>query len=178
MKRWAVALLVLPVLLAGCSASVSVGGTTTVHQSDAVAVAQQFVDQQLRDLPPTRSVDCPNDVEAKVGTDFQCTATLANGQKVTLALRVDQLHGDQAHLISNPDLVNQALAVDVVYKNATASPPKTVDCPSTVAASAGKTFECTATFSGGEVDRATLKVESDTAQGVQDLRVVGVRKVG
>src|SRR5215216_983127 len=78
--------------------SVSVGGTTTVDRPDAVAVAQRFVAQQLPDLPSARSVDCPNDVEAKVGTNFECTATLTNGQKVTLSLRVEQLQGDQVHL--------------------------------------------------------------------------------
>src|SRR3954454_22506 len=173
MKRGWAAILVVPALLAGCSASVSVGGTTTVDRPDAVAVAQRFVSQQLPDLPPTRSVDCPNDVEAKVGTNFECTATLTNGQKVTLSLRVDQLDGDQVHLISNPDLVNQALAVDVIYKNAN-SPPTTVDCPTDVAAKAGKTFDCKATFNDGEVDTVTLKVESAAVNGVQDIRAVAV----
>src|SRR5215208_5408816 len=176
MKRGRAAILVVPALLAGCSASVSVGGTTTVDRPDAVAVAQRFVAQQLPDLPSARSVDCPNDVEAKVGTNFECTATLTNGQKVTLSLRVDQLHGDQVHLISNPDVVDQALAVDVIYKDAN-SPPKTVDCPTGVAAKAGKTFDCTATFNDEE-ERVTLKVESAAANGVQDIRAVGVHKVG
>jgi hypothetical protein len=171
-------ILVVPALLAGCSGSVSVGATTTVHQSDAVAVAQRFVSQELSDLPPTRSVECPNDVAAKVGTDFECMATLANGQKVTLPLRVARVHGEHVHLISNPDLVDQALAVDVVYKNATTAPPKTVDCPTGVPASVGKTFECTATFANGNVDRVTLSVESATAKGVQDIRAIGVRKAG
>lgn len=176
MKRGGAAVLLVTALLAGCSASVSVGGTTTVQQSDAVADAQRFLAQQLPDLPSARSVDCPNDVAAKVGTNFECTATLANGQKVTIALRVDRMHGDQVHLISNPDLVNQALAVDVVYKDAN-SPLKTVDCPTDIATDQGKTFDCTATFNGGEVDRVTLRVESAAANGVQDIRVVHVRKV-
>ncbi len=75
---------VVAVALSGCSVSFSSGDT--IKQDDEVKNAQNFIDQQLTNLPPTKSVDCPDGVDAKTGTTFECTATLENGQKITIPL--------------------------------------------------------------------------------------------
>ena len=161
--------------IAGCSGSINIGsGTTTVEQTDASSAARRFVSQQLRDLPPPQAIDCPSDIAAKVGTTFVCRATLMNGQEVTIPLRVASVAGDHARLRSDPAVVDQALAVDVVYKAAEA-PVKSVDCPTDVKASVGQTVKCRLNFKGGKQDAIVLKLERDSPSGNQDLRVIHVR---
>ena len=156
-------------LVAGCGS----GGTTTVDQQDSVAFAQRVLSQRFPNLPKIKSVDCPSDVEAKQGTPFDCTATLVNGQQVTLPIRVGAITGDRVAVETNPDVVDQAYAVDALYGVAN-SPIKKVDCPSDVPARVGKTFDCTASFQDGTATTVTLKVFT-TASGRQRLRVVGIR---
>ena len=172
MRRWIVlAVCGLSAVLTGCSVSVG-GGTETVDRSSEVTQARQSL-AGLTDLPATKSVDCPSDVEAESGTTYECHATLANGQEVTLPARVEDVDGDNARLENNLDVVNQALAVDVMYAAAD-SPPKSVECPTDVPATVGKTFECKVTFKAGNTITATLKVEAITPK--QHLRVVSARR--
>jgi uncharacterized protein DUF4333 len=172
-----VAILVVPALVAGCSGSVSVGGTTTVDHSDSVSTAQRFLAQNLTDLPAAKSVDCAGSVDAHPGTDFDCHATLANGQEVTLPLRVASVNGDNVHIISNPDVVDQALAVDVIYQGAKV-PLTSVDCPTGIQATQGKTFDCTAKYSDGTSARITLKLVSASSNGDQQIDLVSIHKLG
>ena len=172
--RWSTALAIggAAAVMAGCSASVSVGGGDTVKQPGEVSSTKSFIANSLPDLPPVQSVDCPSGVDAKVGTTFECQATLDNGQAVTIPFQVASINGDRVDFKSNPDVVNQGLAVDVVYK-ASDSPPKSVDCPTDVQATKGKTFDCRAVYGNGP-ETLTLKVVNATSSG-QNLTVTRVR---
>ena len=161
----------LAILLAsGCGS----GGTTTVDQQDSVAFAQRVISQKLPNLPRIKSVDCPSDVEAKQGTTFDCTATLVNGQQVTLPIRVGAVTGGRVAVENNPAVVDQAYAVDALYGVAN-SPIKNVDCPSDVPARVGKTFDCTASFQDGTATTVTLRVFT-AASGRHRLRVVNIQE--
>jgi acyl CoA:acetate/3-ketoacid CoA transferase beta subunit len=117
-------------------------------------------------------VSCPDGVDAKAGTTFTCTATLDNGQKVTIPLVVASTNDNGGTLNSNAHIVDQALAVDLLYQ-AAQSPLKSVDCPTDVPASVGKTFDCKALFASGKTSVVTLKVVSVDQNGNQNLKVVG-----
>ena len=63
----ALAICAIAMFTAGCSASFSTGsGTTTIDKPDVVSDMQKFMSQQLTDLPPSKSVDCPGDEPAAV----------------------------------------------------------------------------------------------------------------
>lgn len=173
--RWLTALAVcgIAAVMAGCSAEVHVGGST-VKQAGEISSTKSFIAHSLPDLPPVDSVDCPSGVDAKVGTTFECQATLDNGQEVTIPFEVASIDGDHVKFNLNTDVVTQGLAVDVVYKAAD-SPPKSVDCPTDVQATKGKTFDCRLTFESGKVSTLTLKVVSATSNG-QNLTVASVRR--
>jgi predicted thioesterase len=160
-------------VMAGCSASVSVGGNT-VKQAGEISSTKKFIAASLPDLPPVQSVDCPSGVDAKVDTTFECRATLDNGQEVTIPFQVASINGDHVDFKLNTDVVTHGLAVDVVYKAAD-SPPKSVDCPTDVQAVKGKTFDCQLTFENGKVSTLTLKVVNATSSG-QNLTVARVRR--
>jgi hypothetical protein len=162
------------VILPGCSCSFSVGsGEKTVNQSDEVSQAKKTL-AALSDLPPTQSVDCPSDVEAKSDTTYECRATLADGQEVVLPARVASVDGKNANLQNNLDLVIQALAVDVIYKEFDPTVPKSIDCPSDVPATVNKTFDCRVTLRSGATGTVTLKVTATAPQ--QHLNVARVRQ--
>ena len=171
----ALAVCAIAAIMAGCSASVSVGsGEKTADRSDEVSYAQQYIAHQFPDLPPAQSVDCPGDVALKVGATYECQATLTNGQEVTVPFRLTSVNGDNGVAHANVALVIQALAVDVIYK-AAPSPPKSVACPTDVPATQNKTFECQVTLTNGTAQTVTLKVQSATSRG-QDLSIASVHK--
>jgi hypothetical protein len=170
-RRWtALAICGIAVVMPGCSCSFSVGGDT-VDQSSEVSQAKKTLGS-LPHLPSTQSLDCPDDVEAKADTTYECQATLTNGQEVTLPARVASVHGDDMNLENNLDLVLQALALEAIYASADTT-PKSVECPTDVPATVGKTFDCRVTFKDGSTT-ATLKVESTTPR--QNLRIVAAHK--
>jgi hypothetical protein len=78
-----------------------------------------------------------------------------------------------ARLENNLELVNQALAVDLMFAAAD-SPPKSVECPTEVSATVGKTFDCKVIFKEGRTITATLKVDATTPR--QHLRVISARR--
>jgi hypothetical protein len=174
--RWLTALAICgtAALMAGCSASVSVGGGNTVKQGGEISSTKSFIARSLPDLPPVQSVDCPTGVDAKVGTNFECQATLDDGQQVTIPFQVASINGDHVDFKLNPAVVNQGLAVDVVYK-ASDSLPKSVDCPTDVQATKGKTFDCRVMLDNGNTDTLTMKIVNATSHG-QNLSVVHVRR--
>lgn len=57
-------------LIAGC------GGNTLDSGSAEKSISKVFAQSGH----PTKSVDCPNDIDAKKGKAFDCTITLSNGQ--------------------------------------------------------------------------------------------------
>ena len=108
--RWlgAGAVVALAAGLAAC-------GGSTVDQSSEVKLVHK--DLALYKLPQPKSVDCPSDVDAKVGTTFVCQATLPNGQEVVLPSRVNSVDGDRANLGPDPAVLQQALAIRAVYES-------------------------------------------------------------
>jgi hypothetical protein len=171
----ALALCGIAAMMAGCSAHVSVGsGETTAVRSDEISYAEQYMSHQFPDLPPTQSVDCPSDVPLKVGSTYECQATLTDGQVVTIPFRLTSVNGDNGVAHANVALVIEALAVDIIYK-AAPSPPTSVDCPTDVPATQNKTFECQVTLTNGTAQTVTLKVTSATSRG-QDVNIASVHK--
>jgi uncharacterized protein DUF4333 len=79
---------VLALAAAGC-------GTKTIDQDSEV----DLVNKQLEsDNLKAKSVDCPDDVEAKDGETFQCDITLTNGNTGTYTITVEKVSGDNASL--------------------------------------------------------------------------------
>jgi len=90
-KRMAVVIGVAAVLAfaaAGC-------GTKTIDQSDEVDLVNKQLDSQNL---KAKSVDCPDDVEAKEGETFDCNVTVTNGNTGTYTITVEKVSGDNASL--------------------------------------------------------------------------------
>lgn len=83
----------LSVAAAGC-------GDKVLDQDDAVAYVNRVI--KVEHLQPAESVDCPDDVEFKEGTTFECQVTGKNGNTGTFTLRIDDVQGNDAtlHLVS------------------------------------------------------------------------------
>ncbi len=158
---------------AGCSFSLSLGsGAETVDHSAEVSQVKKVL-HGLPALPAAYAIDCPDDVKAKVGTKYECEVTLSNGQEVIMPFRVTSVNGDRVDLDQRPDLVDQALALSIIYKSADTA-PKSADCPTDVPAKAGRTFDCRLTLKDGSRDTVTFKVEKATSTE-QNLRLVAAR---
>ena len=70
-------------------------GTKTLDQGDEVdLVNKQLASQDLK----AKSVECPDDVEAKEGETFNCDVTLTNGNTGTYTIKVENVNGDNASL--------------------------------------------------------------------------------
>jgi hypothetical protein len=70
-------------------------GTKTLDQGDEVdLVNKQLASQDLK----AKSVECPDDVEAKEGETFNCDVTLTNGNTGTYTIKVENVDGDNASL--------------------------------------------------------------------------------
>ena len=165
-------LFVVAAVFAGCEVSIG-GGGKTIDQSSEVDQARKTLGS-LSDLPPTKSIDCPSGVDAKVDVTYQCTATLNNGQKVVLPARVASV-GDQhdARLVSNLDVVQQVVAFDLIYRTADTM-PASIQCPTDAPASVGQTIDCRVTFPNGHADVVTLKVAATTPR--QNLKIAHIAK--
>ncbi len=87
------ALLAVTVLATACSASVSVG-TKTVAEKD---VEQQAAEQLAKvvDNGVTPNIDCPGDLEAKVGAALVCDLTVpGDDTKLPVDITVTSVDGD------------------------------------------------------------------------------------
>lgn len=79
---------ILAFAAAGC-------GEKTLDQGDEVdLVNKQLASQNLE----AKSVECPDDVEAKEGDTFDCDVTLTNGKTGTYTIKITKLSGDNASL--------------------------------------------------------------------------------
>lgn len=157
------------IAVAGC------GSGNTVKQSAEEKLAKK--DVRLYGLPAAKSVACDGGVDAKAGTDFNCHVTLANGQQVTLPSTVKSVNGDTARLRPRTDVIQQALAINVVYKSLAKANnvAKSVDCPAALRAKEGDTFDCHVTLTNGVKGTFTLRVDAATSNN-QHLTVVRVRR--
>lgn len=82
-------------LAGGCSAHVSIGGTTVPRHSVENEVATTLAKQENQPVP---KVVCPKDLAGKVGTVMYCSLT-AQGSTVVypVQVRVNSISGTQVH---------------------------------------------------------------------------------
>jgi len=82
-------------LAGGCSAHVSIGGTTVPRHSVENEVATTLAKQENQPVP---KVVCPRDLAGKVGTVMYCSLT-AQGSTVVypVQVRVNSISGTQVH---------------------------------------------------------------------------------
>lgn len=87
-----------PALLLPCAALAMAGcGTTkTIKASSARALVQKGLTAAHGGT--AKSIDCPGDVEAKVGKTFKCHVQLQSGGTATFTLRVDSVSGNSGHI--------------------------------------------------------------------------------
>jgi len=83
-------------LAAGCSASVSIGGTPTVPKHTVETEVATTLARQLNQ--PVPKVVCPADLTSKVGTVMYCSLT-AQGSTITYPVKVtvDSISGTNVH---------------------------------------------------------------------------------
>jgi hypothetical protein len=70
-------------------------GTKTIDQNDEVNLVNKQLDSENL---KAKSVECPDDVEAKEGETFECDVTLTNGNTGTYTIKVQNVSGDNASL--------------------------------------------------------------------------------
>jgi hypothetical protein len=70
-------------------------GKTTIDQSSEVDLVNKQLDQQNL---KAKSVDCPDNVDAKEGETFTCDVVLTNGNTGTFDIKVTSVSGDHAEL--------------------------------------------------------------------------------
>jgi len=83
-------------LVAGCSASVSIGGAPAVPRHTVeTEVATTLAQQENQPVP---KVVCPGDLKAKIGTVMYCSLT-AQGSTTAypVKVQVDSISGTQVH---------------------------------------------------------------------------------
>jgi hypothetical protein len=83
-------------LVAGCNASVSIGGTPAVPRNSVqTEVATTLARQENQPVP---KVVCPGDLKAKIGTVMYCSLT-AQGSTTAypVKVQVDSISGTQVH---------------------------------------------------------------------------------
>lgn len=80
-------------LLAGCSASVSVGETTPKMSKEKLAdtVAERLAAKMNQPKP---DMACPEDLEGKKGTTTRCTLTASDGSTLGVTVTVTSVDGD------------------------------------------------------------------------------------
>jgi uncharacterized protein DUF4333 len=79
----------------GCSAHVSIGGTTVSRHSVETEVATTLAKQENQPVP---KVVCPKDLAGKVGTVMYCSLTAQRSTVVyPVQVRVNSISGTQVH---------------------------------------------------------------------------------
>lgn len=111
------------------------------------------------------SVDCPDDIEAKAGSRFTCTATAADG--TTASVEVVQTD-DEGNVQISAELVNiPSIESELVQQIGGAA---TVDCPdSLIVASKGTTFTCDATDEDGTTGKIEVTFQNDQGRFTADV---------
>src|SRR3954447_2733418 len=91
MLKIAVTAALATALLLGVAAC---GGSTIDQSSEVDLVNKQLQQQNLK----AKSVDCPDNVDAKEGATFSCDVVLTNGKTGTFDIKVGSVSGDKAQL--------------------------------------------------------------------------------
>lgn len=149
--------------LAGLLLLAACGGTLDTGELEKQAQKAIAEDIGVR----VASVDCPDDVEAKEGATFTCTATGADGSTATV--RVVQTD-DEGNVRISAQLVNIPSVEDELAKQVGGKAK--VDCPdSLIVARKGESFTCDATDEEGKTGQIRVTFEND--QGRFTAEVVG-----
>ena len=83
-------------LVAGCSASVSVGGPSAIPKHTIESKAATTLAQEVHQ--PVPKVVCPGDLQATVGTVMYCSLTAQGATTVyPVKVQVDSVSGTQVH---------------------------------------------------------------------------------
>lgn len=160
---WPVPLAALALLVAGCSASVSVGGL------DVGAVEEQIEQGIEEQTGVVAVVQCPGDVEVKVGSTFSCTATFEDGSTQAILVTPDEEDQLAWELQAPPGVAGSELDMAKIEKSITDGIAEqleltvTVECPESVTQEAGSTFDCIATAEDGST--ATVLVSQTDDEG-------------
>ena len=88
---------IAPLALCGCALAVSACGTTKVSKSE---VEKQIQAGFARSgfTAPVKAVECPDDLEAKVGKSENCVLTYKSGSALQIKATVKSTSGDKARL--------------------------------------------------------------------------------
>lgn len=85
------------VLLAGCSASVDVGGSSISSDELASQVTTALAANMKVDVDKVPTITCPEDLEAKVGASTTCLLQDATaGEDYDVAVKVTSIDGSKA----------------------------------------------------------------------------------
>ncbi|MCT9079485.1 DUF4333 domain-containing protein [Streptomyces fulvoviolaceus] len=89
---WSLSVVAVGVLLAGCSASVSVGNSEPKLSADKLAttVAEKLAATTGQPKP---DIACPEDLAGKVGTTTRCTLTAGDGSTLGVTVTVSSVDG-------------------------------------------------------------------------------------
>jgi len=79
------------VTLAACEASVEIGGDT-ISADDIEAEASSALGAKVGQTP--KSVDCPDDLDAKEGESEQCTLTAKDGTTYEMTATIESVSDD------------------------------------------------------------------------------------
>jgi hypothetical protein len=82
-------------VLAALAAAGAGCGEDTLEPESAVDLVNKALNQQG---VKAKSVECPDDVEAKEGQTFDCTVTLPNGNTGTFTIEIEKVESDTASL--------------------------------------------------------------------------------
>jgi hypothetical protein len=135
-------------VMAGCSASVSIG-EKTVNPGSAERSIRSGLAGQIP--PPGRlSLDCPSGVKAKAGKRFSCKAKI-NGEPETVLVRVSAVNGNDAKFGFKLAYLLPGHLRDVVtnYLQGKRIPVAAVSCPARQSTNAGTQFLCQVTATDG-----------------------------
>lgn len=163
---FAAASVLAAVAVAGCSASVEVGGTG-FDRDKAERTIKDLVAEQIG--AQVRAVDCPADVDVKTGNRIRCTVAGIDGSKGPVNVRFKNDDGDVR--VSAPLLhvreAEQAISGQITAK---LGGQTLVRCPEIIPVATGRTVRCRAT-KGGET--RPVEVVLTDAAGHFRYRVLG-----
>jgi hypothetical protein len=132
--------------LAGCGASASVSFGGSSNKIDA----SKLQDVITHGFPNVQSATCPSDQDSKVGVQFDCTATLKDGSKVTYHATVTNASTGHVQITPGagaPDALDPTQVEDVIksrFPNI-----QSASCPPAQPLVTGTTFDCMATLTSG-----------------------------
>jgi hypothetical protein len=131
------------------------------HKIDPVK-AEALCKTVLKDADLTvKSIECPKDVEARKGNDFECTATIDDGDKLTLSVTQQDDNGTVLAKVKSGTLDLAAIGASIVKK---AGGKAEVKCKRRfVVPKVDKTYKCQLEADGDSKDLAITFTDDEGA---------------